>query len=218
MNLDIRKQNTKTYNSLAQEYNQKSVMRNDFNGHIISKFAKHIITGKNVLDIGCAVGLDMSIFAYLGYSVDGIDISKEMVKLAKQKNPNAKILIGDFMEITFDKLYDGIFAQAFIHLYPKSEVESVLKKIKSLLVLNGVAHITTSKNNESKEGWFTKDDYHGKYKRYRKFWTKNELEETLKRLNFQIVNYFEIMCPFKKKWMIFTVKNEGNIHSASYIA
>jgi putative hydrolases of HD superfamily len=108
----------------------------------------------------------------------------------------------------FNKKYDGIFAQAFIHLFPKDTVKKLLQKIHKLLTPQGVACFTTTKSYESKEGWFPKHDYIGNYTRFRKFWTKEELKETLKENGYDLIDYYEITDPYLKTWMNFTVKKK----------
>lgn len=203
--------NKRTYDALAEQYEQKVLERYDINELVISHFVKHITTGDRVLDLGCAVGLAMSILNHKGFSVVGLDLSREMVLLAKNRNPGNKIILGNFMEVDFGEKFDAIFAQAFIHLFPKEEAISVLKKIKLSLKENGVAHITTSKSTESKEGWHIKSDYSGEHKRFRKFWAKDELTETLLEIGFHIIDYYELQDSFDKEWMIFIVRNDHKV-------
>jgi cyclopropane fatty-acyl-phospholipid synthase-like methyltransferase len=202
----ILKTNTKTYDALAKEYEERVSVRRDFNDARISRFIKFVTTGKEILDIGCAVGLETRIFGEKGFTVTGIELSHEMAEYARQRNPHAEIIEGNFMKTGFEKKFDGIFAQAFIHLFPKEEMETVFKKLNDLLKADGVMYLTTSRSQESKEGWYEKLDYAGHYKRYRKFWTKEELEESLHAHGFQIVDYYEIVDPFEKCWMVFTVQ------------
>lgn len=204
---EIINNNKNTYDALAEQYEKKVNQRKEFNKTAISQFIHYISNGNKILDLGCAVGLDASIFIENGFSVVGLELSEEMVKFARKRNPSAKILSGNFLEANFDERFDGIYAQAFVHLFPKEEAITVIKKIKSLLNKEGVAHITSSKSDESKEGWFVKSDYSGEHKRFRKYWTKEEMEETLKQVGFVIVDYYEIKDPYEKEWMVFTAKN-----------
>ena len=204
--MEILIENKKTYDSLAQEYEEKAKVRDEISQLIISKFIKNMKTGNNVLDIGCAIGLQTSIFRAYRYNVTGIEISDEMVKYAKKRNPESNIIVGDFMKYKFKDKFDAIFAQAFIHLYPEKEVNNVIGKIRELLKVDGVALITTTKSNESKEGWYVKTDYSGNKKRFRKHWTKEELENKLKECNFKIIDYYEMTDTFNKEFMIFTVR------------
>ncbi len=199
--------NKGTYDTLAPQYELKVSERKKFNESVIDNFIEKIVSGKNVLDLGCAVGLETSIFLNRGFSVTGVEISEEMIKYAKKRNPDGNFILGNFLDIDFSDKFDAIFAQSFIHLFPKEESVEIIKKIKGLLKERGVAFITTSKSEESKEGLFVKDDYQGECKRFRKFWTKEELTDVLNQVGFAILDYYEIRDPYDKLWMVFTLKN-----------
>ena len=206
LHMDILSKNRQTYEALAPQYEEKVTVRRDFNTAVVRRFASHITSGKEVLDIGCAVGLDMAIFASLGFTVAGLDIAPSMVKFAKKRNPEAEIYCMDFMEYQAERTFDAIFAQALIHLFPKGKVGDLLDKIYTSLNDGGTLFVTTSKSLESKEGWFEKSDYSGKHKRFRKFWTTEELQEFLGAHGFQPVDYYEITDPYQKTWMVFTLR------------
>ena len=203
---DALRNNNITYDALAKEYDQKSLVRKDFNSKLISRFIKYIKTGDEVLDLGCAVGLDLEIFKEKGFIPMGIELSSEMVKIAQNRNPKIEIINSDFLKIKIKKRFDAIWVQSFIHLFSKIKANKVLKKIESHLKDDGVIHITTTKSKKSREGWAEKKDYFGKYKRFRKFWTKEEMEKFLQTAGFSIVDYYEIEDPFNKIHMNFTVR------------
>lgn len=203
----ITEYNKKVYSELAERYESFATEKRKLSVPIMKRLSKHITTGKELLDIGCAIGLHIKIFEEIGFKVTGIDISKDMVEFAKRRNPKAKIYCGDFMRIKINKKFDGILAQAFIHLYPKSKVGKVLDKISSILKKRGVLFVTTSKSKVSKQGYFSKRGHSRLIKRYRKYWTKRELEEVLSK-RFEIIDYFEERNPLGEKLMIFTARKK----------
>lgn len=52
-----------------------------------------IVNGKTVLDVGCGNGMDAS--RYKSEQYLGVDISKELVNVAKEKYPDHKFLVGE---------------------------------------------------------------------------------------------------------------------------
>lgn len=203
---NIIQKNKETYDALAKEYDEKTAVRKSYNAGIFERFSKFITTGREILDIGCAVGLDLENFRERGFVPTGIELSGEMAKIARERNPETKILEGDFMELEIPKNFDAVWAQSFIHLFPKKQVPGVLDKIKNCLKEGGVAYFTTTKSEESGEGWIEKTDYTGSYKRFRKHWTKQELQESFEKSGFSVLEYYEIDDPFNKTFMIFTLK------------
>ena len=73
--------------------------------------------GVDVLDVACGTGVLFSDFLQRGVaSLTAIDISPEMVKLARQKYPKVCVLCGDVEQTVFDQCFDVIMIyNAFPH-------------------------------------------------------------------------------------------------------
>lgn len=198
--------NKKTYDLLATEYEERTKVLEPITKKVINYFEKYITTGKEVMEIGCAVGLALSILRKKGFSVTGIDISPAMVKLAKLRNPKSKIILGDFLQYKFRKKFDGVFSFAFIHLFPKKDAIRIFEKIFKLLKNGGVLYIGTSKSNKSYESWEIKKDYRSKQKRFRRHWTQSEMRKVLTDVGFKILHVYILTDPYKKVWMDFVAQ------------
>ena len=150
--------------------------------------------------------VDLKVFDDKKYILNGFDISKEMIKFAKRNVPNAKFEIGDLKKIKTSENFHGIICDAFIHLFKKNEVKSILNKIKKMLKSRGIIFISTTKHLFSKEGFFKKEDYVKKVKRFRKFWTEEEFSNFIKENKFKIldVNYEE-QPNSTNLWMNYTI-------------
>ncbi len=71
-------------------------------------------------------------------SVTGIEISKTAIELAKKNNVNIDIFHGSVTDMPFDqKLYDGIFCYALIHLLNHNERVKFIKDCYNQLKPNG---------------------------------------------------------------------------------
>lgn len=198
----------KTYDSVAAEYQERVKKQRQIKRETTQVLLDYLQPGDRVLDLGCAVGYDTLMLARK-CRVTGLDISPEMVYKAKRqnrRNKKTRILLGDFVKMPFKEKFDGIFANAFIHLFSTGEYEKVLAKMRRVLRDGGFAYISTTRSKRSKEGWFHKKDYKSKEKRFRKYWTKRELTSVLRAANFRIVKYFENIDPFGKYFMYFIVQ------------
>ena len=124
-----------TYNKIAQEYDKE--FGNDYSDTpYVDKFLNYL-EGKKVLDIGCGVGNLTKYIMDKGFNVEGIDLSKGMLNIAKQKYSDIKFYEMNMKEITLRKEYDGIMlAYSLFHL-TKKEVIEVLPKYYDLLNSNG---------------------------------------------------------------------------------
>lgn len=109
--------------------------------------AKDFFLEKNVKDIlipGIGYGRNAKIFTDNGINVTGIEISKTAIKLARQNGINITIYHGSVTEMPFDnKLYEGIFCYALIHLLNYDERQKFIKDCYSQLNQHGYMIFTT---------------------------------------------------------------------------
>jgi SAM-dependent methyltransferase len=196
----------KLYNELAEEYEKRTDILLPVTEKAMDYFSAYIKPGGSILDIGCGVGLAMSVLTSKGFEVVGIDLSQRMAEFAKRRNPRSNIIVGDFMEVKFDEKFDAALVFAFIHLFPKSEIPTVFDKIRSILKPGGVALISSTESFESKEGIYPKEDFGRRYKRFRKFWTEQELRDSLNQAGFKGLALKKYIDPFGKVWMNFVVR------------
>ena len=196
----------KTYNALATEYEERVESLRSVTEDSMSHFSSYIKPKGQILDIGCGVGLVINVLNKKGFKASGIEISSKMADYARKRNPAADILVRDFITTKFNKKFDGIVAFAFIHLFPKEHIPEILDKIGSVLSPNGIALISSTQSSESKEGWYAKDDFNKKEKRFRKFWTEPELRKSIKKAGFKVLDLKKFKDPFGKIWMDFFVQ------------
>ena len=103
--------------------------------HIINTILDNANVCENidVLDIGCGTGVMFPFYMERNTkSITAVDLSPEMVKIAKSKFPQADVICGDAENIAFDKQFDVIMIyNAFPH-FPKAEkvIENLSKAIK----------------------------------------------------------------------------------------
>lgn len=77
---------------------------------------------KNILIPGIGYGRNAKIFTDNNINVTGIEISKTAINIAKENNININVYHGSVIDMPFDnKLYDGIFSYALIHLLNEKE-------------------------------------------------------------------------------------------------
>jgi SAM-dependent methyltransferase len=82
---------------------------------------------KDILIPGFGYGRNAKVFIENGIDVTGIEISKTAIELARDNGLTMPIFHGSVTDMPFDdKLYDGIFSYALIHLLNESEREKFI--------------------------------------------------------------------------------------------
>ena len=104
---------------------------------------------KDILIPGIGYGRNAKVFIDNGINVTGIEISQTAINLARQNGIDSKIYQGSVTDMPFDnKLYDGIFCYALLHLLNSDERKKFINDCYSQLKPNGYMIFTTiSKEN-----------------------------------------------------------------------
>ncbi len=103
------------------------------------KFLRKLPIHAYILDFGCGSGRDTKYFLEQEYSVDAVDGSKELCKLASEYT-GIKVTNMLFRELTEVDKYDGIWACSSILHLPIDELTAVMKKMVVALKQNGVIY------------------------------------------------------------------------------
>ena len=102
-------------------------------------FLSYLKPGALILDFGCGSGRDTKYFLEKGYSVEAIDGSEEMVKIAREYTGiEVKQML--FQELFAVGQYDGIWACSSILHLPRRDLVDVLQKISIALKTDGVLY------------------------------------------------------------------------------
>ena len=117
---------------------------------IVKQFSD-LVTGCDILDIGCGTGvLTMPLQNAGAKSIVGIDISSEMINIAKEKFPQNTYICEDILKWQSNKCFDTIF---MYNVYPHlSNTDELINKIWTLLKKDGhfiVAHGSSKENINS---------------------------------------------------------------------
>lgn len=130
------------FNSLGARYEAAFGMDKELQ-RFIELVAKTIPPRSITLDVGCGTGKPVShILASAGHEVYGIDISEEMVKIAKSQVPG-KFQVGDMKTYQPSILFDAVFAiRSLFQMSPCDMCSMVMRfsqwiKVGGYVVLRG---------------------------------------------------------------------------------
>lgn len=96
--------------------------------------------GAAVLDAGCGTGFGMELLAKAGFRVEGLDVSEDMLKIAKEKGLSVKK--GDLRDIPFKTAeFDAIVSISALQWVPFAQRKKVAKEFWRVLKEGGKAAV-----------------------------------------------------------------------------
>jgi demethylmenaquinone methyltransferase/2-methoxy-6-polyprenyl-1,4-benzoquinol methylase len=113
-----------------------------------------ICAGMDVLDVACGTGVLFPDYLQRNVgSLTAVDISPEMVKIARSKFPQVTVLCGDVQTVDFGRQFDAIVVyNAFPH-FPEPEaliatLSNLLKPGGTLTVAHGMSRAAIDRHHE----------------------------------------------------------------------
>ena len=126
-----------------------------------------------VIEIGCGNGRDTKEIINYTNNYLGIDLSSEMIKLAKENVPEAKFKLADLETFPFPNKVDIIFAFASLLHSDRESIGDILEKAYRKLNYGGVFFISLKHDKYHKE--IIDKEGHGPKTYY--FYSPKEIEE-----------------------------------------
>lgn len=154
---------------------------------MVTEFSKYIKIGDKILDLGCGPGnVAKCIRENVGdVEITGIDLSEEMLKIARLVNPHDKFICEDLRNINFDsESFDGVIMSfCIVHLFSE-EAEIFIRKAVSYMKENGKLYISfmEGKNEGFEKTSFSNDEIFFNY------YSQTKIENELRKLNIRILN------------------------------
>ena len=141
----------RSYDQIAARWNDSSFDRqNGIEAH--RKALSYVNESCWTLDVGCGCnGRFFELFKSQGFQVEGIDVSEEMVRLARRQHPDINIHQADISTWALPRKYGLISAWDSIWHVPLAQQEAVLAKLCEGLSPNGVFILTIGGLDEPAE-------------------------------------------------------------------
>lgn len=76
----------------------------DFIKRVMQEYAN----GRKIIDVGCGTGIHIMLLREAGYDISGFDLRKEMVDVARKRNPVNHIVQGDMRDFPIGEKVDGL--------------------------------------------------------------------------------------------------------------
>jgi SAM-dependent methyltransferase len=127
------------YDCLYQDKNYEREC--DFIESAFNKFSGKV---RSILDLGCGTGGHALVLSKRGYQVVGVDISKEMLDIARRKadkyNPFLKFIESDIRSLNIQEKFDAVISMFAVMSYQitNEDILDVCRTAENHLTSNGV--------------------------------------------------------------------------------
>ncbi len=137
------KKQAQHYDQIADHWNGDNFNRN--NGIEQHKRALRMVKNKHrAIDIGCgSSGRILDLLLDDGFEAEGLDFSKEMLRLAQRRHPELTFYHADICQWEFPKKYDFISSWDSVWHAPLVNQEPILRKLCQALNPGGVLIYTS---------------------------------------------------------------------------
>lgn len=120
----------KLYNELGWNYAPEA-----FSEILLEWISRNQIPVKNSLDLGCGTGVLCDILFHHGIQASGMDFSKNMIDIARERNPEISFEVADMVTYHPEGLFDLVTCteDALNHILNISNVAQVFKNVYEYL-------------------------------------------------------------------------------------
>lgn len=176
-----------SYNKTAEEY-YKIVSSFELLPEL-EKFVSLIDENGIILDLGCGPGHHSRVFLESGFNVKGVDLSTEMIAIAKKEVVDGDFEVMDIQHLKFKSdSFDGIWASASLLHIPKNNLKIVLKNLYIILAKEGILYISLKKGFGSE---ILKDTRYGGVGKFYVYYQSEEIKNALNEVGFEIIDNLE---------------------------
>jgi len=151
-------QTIKAYNNSAKEFMQKIGILSNYND-TYDYLIQHLNENDNVLDLACGPAqISKYIKEKVNVNITGVDLSREMLQLAKNNVPDGIFIEDSIITFTGNFIYDAVIIGFGIPYLRSAQVIECIKNSISLVKTTGYLYLSFMHGN--KEG-FEKTSFGG---------------------------------------------------------
>ena len=163
--------------------------------------------GSKILEIGSGDGTNAQYIEKLGYDVTESDIAEDFIKATNSKG--VKIIKFNVLKDKITEKYSAIFCwRVFVH-FTKEDIENTFQRIYNILDNNGlfIFNVMNREIKKVEDEWIDfSNEYHMGAERYYRYFSKNEVDEVINKIGYQIYHFHTEGGDNNNKWLVYVLK------------
>jgi SAM-dependent methyltransferase len=123
---------------------------------VVARIRRHRPDAESLLDVACGTGMHLASLARMGFDVEGVELSPEMLAAAAERLPGVPLHRGDMRTFRLDRRFDAVVClfSAIGYMTTVDDLARALRTMGGHLVDGGVLVV---------EPWFTPDRWYEGY-------------------------------------------------------
>ncbi len=179
----------KSYDNSANEFMEKIGSLNNYN-ETYDFLVKLVNKGDNILDLACGPAqISKYIYDRANVNITGVDLSKEMLKIAKKNIPNGEFIQDSIIDYNGKSDYDLIIIGFGLPFLNNEQVKECIKNSVLLLKTNRYIYISFMEGN--KQG-FEETSFGGENKFYVYYHNENEMQNIMENNGIELMKKYEL--------------------------
>lgn len=174
----------------------------------LAEFIDMLPHGARVLDVGCAAGRDSAILRDAGFDVVGVDLSENLLELARKRVIGVDFQLMDARELNMKpNTFDGVWVHAMLLNLDRSEIPSVFQGIWKTMKPRATLLVGVKEGEGEK---FIGEALVENMKRRETYFGQSEMEDLLRSSRFEITKSYvsgDVLGRSMTKWLyVFATK------------
>ena len=130
--------------------------RKDYDGEaaqVVARIRRHVPEARSLLEVACGTGLHLAAFAGLGFEVEGVELSPDMLAAASERLPGVPLHQADMRTFALGRRFDAVTClfSAIGYMTTPGDLSTALANMRDHLVDGGVLVV---------EPWFAPDEWY----------------------------------------------------------
>ncbi len=177
--------NASVFGKIAKKYT-KQYFNDQTDFPYIDRFLNSLLPKGKVLDVACGPGMLTKYILNKGFRAEGIDLSPEMLAIARQKVPSANFQVMDMRALDYPaQHFDGIVVAYGLIYLPSSELGLALKGFYRILKPGGSIFLI---NQEGEPDHEEHESMKPDETLYVNFFTPQSISDALSKASFTITS------------------------------
>lgn len=189
---DPTKSVTDVYDTIAHQYASQYDVAESSDLKFVDKFLDQLPRGSNILDVGCGDGRDTKYMIEKGFIVTGIDLSEQLLAIARKRSPKSNFQQMDIRDLSFkDNTFDGLISSFSLIHVQKNEILKTMKGFQRVLKSGGKVTIFAQ---QGESDHYVVEPFAPEMKTFFNFFSENYLRQQLSDAGFKDIEILSEHC------------------------